>query len=327
MRVAHIAVATPKRCGLYETTRDLVVGLRDLDVDSRIVDPTKATNALYPKTPDDRGAPLADLDFALSADVLVNHSGLGKELEDSKAPIVHVAHGRPRSSFVTEANGGTPIYSYHYAKNNDPRFRSIVTFWPEHIPYLQVMFPSKSVVHVQAPVDLDRWTPDGARGYDFHGKRGRINVVCADPWRDDVDPFTAVNAFALWAREVPGARLHVYGAPANLRGWAALFQRLRDDGNMGEICRWVDGLDHVYRAADLALTANAIATRSVREAMACGCPVARVAGAVLNGFREDFRAALSTPRYEVRQKAEEQFDSRETAKQFKAVLEAAWRES
>lgn len=321
MRVCHAAVVTPGRCGLYESTRDLVVGLRARGIDSRLVDPTKDTNKLYPQGNEDRGAPFADMEWAKSADIIVNHSGLGPELEATSQPIVHVAHGRPRSSFMTEVAGSTPIYSYHYSLNKNPRIKAVVTFWPQHEPYLRVMMPDKPVRVVQSSVDLEKWKP-GPALYDFRGKRGLINVVCSDAWRDDIDPFVPLNAFALWAREVKGAKLHLYAKPAKLRGWAAIIRRIQDDGNMGELTGWVHkGLDEVYRAADFVLTGHEIDVRTVREAMACGCPVVRVPGVSLDiGLKA--ADALIKSRSDVRAEAERLFDSRETARQFQRVLES-----
>jgi glycosyltransferase involved in cell wall biosynthesis len=323
MTSAHVTVVTPGRCGLYETTRELVAGLRLRGVDARLVDPTRAENTLHPEGDEDRGAPFADLVWALAADVIVNHSGLGKELEASNQPVVHVAHGRPRSSFVTEVSGSTPIYSYHYAKNRDPKFKAVVTFWPEHVPYLRVMFPDKPVAYVPASVDLEAWTPDGPSGYQFHGHKGRVNVVCADAWREDVDPFTAVMATALWARETVGAKLHLYGAHQDRKGWAVLLRRLRDDGTLGEVQPWVTGLAHVYRAADCLVTPHVIATRTIREAMACGLPIVSVPGPSLDGFRVKFAAALETDRAAVRQDAIARFNPKATASAFEGVIRKA----
>ena len=331
MKVAHVAVVTPGRCGLYETTRELVKALRDLGVDSRLVDPTHAANKLHPIAVDkmlndyqgfnDRGAPFATMDWGLKADILVNHSGFDTTpLAKSTQPVVHVAHGRPQSSFNSESSGSTPIYSYHYRENANARFKAVVTFWPEHVPYLQVMWPDTPVHHIQSPVDLDAWTPDGPKGYKFGGKRGGTNVVCPDGFRNDIDPFVALNAYALWARGTQGAKLHIYGL-RNKKGWGALIKRIQDDGNMGEVKSWVSGLAHAYRAADCLITSHSIDTRSVREAMACGCPVARVAGPTLNGFREGFSDALSADRKAVRSAAEQQFDPVQTAEQFKQILE------
>lgn len=318
-----MCVLTPKRCGLHETTRELVAGLRARGVDSRLVDPAPESNPIRWTGTEDRGVPVAGMDWATTADVVVSHSGYdATPIERTKQPIVHVCHGRPRSTFIGEVMGGTPVYSYHYRLNSEPRVKAVVTFWPEHVPYHEVMFPNKPVHCVQSSVDLDAWSNEGPKGYQFGGKKGRVNVVCTDAWRDDVDPFAAVNAFALWARDVKGAKLHVYGNPAKIpNGWGAVIRRIQDDGNMGEIKGWVQGLDHVYRAADFMLTPHQIDVRSVRESMACGCPVVRV-DTTLNGFRADIAKARDTDRKAVRAEAERRFSPNVTAQQFHEVLEA-----
>lgn len=320
MKLAHLAVVTPRRCGLYETTRELVVAIRKQGIDSRIVDPTFEKNNLHPRTEGDRGAPLEhSLDFARGADFLVNHSGLGKDLETLDIPTIQVAHGRPRSSFQCEATGSTPIYSYYYRKNRDPRVKALVTFWKEHVPYWNVMLPNKPVRFVPASVDLDVWTPEGPRGYQFGGRKGAINVIAADPLRIDDDIFAAVNAFALWARNQQGAKLHIYGHKYNgKRGWTALLRQIAEDGNLGEMKGWVNGLDHVYRAADMLITTHVINTRTVREAMACGCPVVRIQDVHRDQTRMTF--AKEASRVRVRAAAERDFDPRHTARAFIEVL-------
>jgi glycosyltransferase involved in cell wall biosynthesis len=324
MKVAHLVIVTPGRCGLYETTRELIAGLRVLGVDSRMVEP--GHNKLFPKgypEKEDRGIPVTDMGWAVNADVIVSHSGYdGTPVAKTSQPIIHVAHGRPRSSFLGEKAGGTPVYSYHYQHNSDERWKSVVTFWPEHVEYLKVMFPDKRVDLIQAPVDLHMWNPHSRTKYDFGGHAGDINVVCTDAWRDDVDPFIPLNAYALWARSRPEkTKLHLYARPdKEMRGFAPIIRRIQDDGNMGEIKGWVKGLEHVYRAADFVVTGNDIDTRTVREAMACGCPVVRV-GAKLNGYTVDFDYALRLERSAVRQQAEQNFDPTVTAIQFKRVLD------
>lgn len=323
MKVAHLCIVTPGRCGLYETTRELVVALRDQCVDSRLVDIPSANKVYADGYPfaHDRGAPVADFEWAKDADIIVNHSGYdGTPIEKTDQPIVHVAHGRPRSSFLSEVNGKTPIYTYHYNKNFDDRWKAVVTFWPEHEPYLQVMFPDKPVYVVPAPVDLDTWSP-GDSDYDFHGNRGDINVICSDPKREDNDSFVPMNAFALWSRDKLGAKFHLFGAPEEMKGYDVLLKRIRRDGKLGVIHRWSGKLRDAYRAADFVVTSNAIDTRTAREAMACGCPVVRLKGEVLNGFAESFDEALLQDRSEVRAEAERLFNPENTAKEFKKVLE------
>ena len=312
MKLAHIAIITPGRCGLYETTRELVAALRERGVDSRICDPLK------PQEGEDRGALFADLDWAEKADLLINHSGLGDRMEATSVPVVHVLHGRPRNSFLLELGGKTPIYSYHHHKNGDARWKAIVTFWPEHEPYHRVMWPDTPIHVVQPCVDLERWTPDGLSGYAWHGMGGKFNVVVTDAWRQDIDPFNAVNAFALEARKRTGWKLHLYGVSKQLGPWAPLLKRIQDDGNLGQVAGWVSGLDNVYRAADLLITPHTINTRAVREAMACGCPVQRI--------NCDLRTATITESYkdarqDARKVAETMFNPAVTARQFKEICD------
>lgn len=325
MKIAHSVVVTPGRCGLYETTRELARSLRDVGMDSRLVDPTREKNQLFPGGDEDRGVPFADEEWAETADVLVNHSGLGQRLESCEVPVILVAHGRPRSSFLLEVNGGPPVYSYHYAQNKDPRLRAVVTFWPQHIPHLKVMFPDKQVLSVPAPVDLNAWTPQGPAGYKFGDKGGDINVVITDAWREDVDPFDAVMAFALWARHQEGAKLHIYGNNKKRRGWSAIIRRIQDDGNMGEWRGWVKGLAHVYRAASMLITPHIIDTRTVREAMACGCPVVRILDVHRDQTRMTF--ARNAGRQAVRAEAEQRFNPHATAREFLGVVMDAVRKA
>ena len=327
LKIAHSVVVTPKRSGLYETTRELVASLRAAGVDSRMYDPTFETNQLHPSHPsldvhEDRGAPFCDINWAGIADVVVNHSGLCKTLEeDPNLTVIHAAHGRPRYSFLGELKGGSPIYSYHYAKNKDPRFKALVTFWPLHVPYLEVMWPDTPVHCIPPMVDLDAWTDQGPRGYGFHGHKGSCNVVIADGFREDIDPFVVVNAFSLYAREHTGAKLHIYGTSSNKRGWAPLLKSIQDQGNLGEVLGWVDGLANVYRAADLLISPNIIATRTVREAMACGCPVLQADTVNIADFASRMQNARVQDRRDIREQAENRFAPSNSADAFMSVVD------
>ncbi len=312
-KIAHFAIVTPRLCGLYETTRELVKALSEQGVDSRIVDP-KPINDIQLK--EDRGVKIEPLEWANDADVLVSHSGLG-EMENCGIPIIHVAHGRPRHSFLTEAGGGTPVYSYHYDTNKKAQFKSIVTFWPEHKPYLEVMYPDKPVHYIQSPVDLNFWKPEKSN-YDFAEKKGGVNIVCTDAFRNDIDCYEPLNAYALWARENKelNPKLHIFGKPKGMKGWGALIRRIQDDGNMGLIQGWAAELQRVYNAADLLITAHQIDVRSVREAMACGSPVVRINNIEKPGISE----GLKLNRKRIRAKAERLFNPKETARQFIEIL-------
>lgn len=324
MKLAHSILITPNRCGLYETTRELVAAERAIGIDARMVDPNPSGNTLtlVPGS-EDRGAPVDPASFVDECDVIVSHSGIAGELDRQDKPVIFMAHGRPASSFIVERNGGTPVYSHYYRTKADPRYKAVVTFWPEHLPYLKVMWGSVPVMAIPPSVDLEAWKP-GPKVYDFHGKGGEINVVVSDPWRDDIDPFTVVNAFALFARQFRSAKLHVYGAPKERRGFDALFKTLQDSGNLGEVCGWASGLVNVYRAADLVITPHRIYTRTIREAIATGCQV--VSGRDCDPYDiERFAMTMAhrmvEPEPDVRARAERLFSPDRTARGMMQVLE------
>jgi len=266
MKIAHLACVTPHRSGLYETARDLVAGERTLGLDAFIVDPLK------PGKGEDRGVPFDDFDSARAADVWVNHSGLPKEI-DKHPPAIHVMHGRPESSFLLEMQGSPKVYSYLIHMGRNGTFSKYITFWQEFLPHWSLIVPAEKLSWVPAPVDLNAWTPDGPSGYGFHNKGSDINVVCADMWRDDVTPFAALNAFGVFAKRHPTSKLHLYGLPTKQNGWQPLVAVLKQNGNIGELKPMVSGLENVYRAATMLITPHRIATRTVREALACGCQV------------------------------------------------------
>lgn len=270
MNLAHVAIATPRQCGLYETVRELVAAERAMGHDARIVDP-KPTQ--FHPGDSDRGAKISGKEWLLDAEVIVDHSGCDGTTDDILVPHILVSHGRPRHSFLSERSGGPPIYSYWHRLERSQKYRAVVTFWPEHVGHLRAMFKTTPVYSVPATVDMDAWTP-GQGDYGFGGKRGAFNIVLTDAWRDDSDPFDALHAVLLAARQRPGIKAHLYGRHGELeRGWGAILNTMVEEKCLGEVCRWVNGLEQVYRAADLLLTTNSIATRARRESLACGCPV------------------------------------------------------
>ena len=324
MKVAHVAIATPGRCGLYETTRELVAAERALGADARIVDPSPGRYPGLQAAPgtDDRGAPIEPIEWAKEADWLIDHSGLDTPaLAGLDTPIVYMSHGRPASSFIGEHNGGAPVISYWLKREKDPRCKAVVTFWREHRPYLEGVFRKTPVYDVQPCVDLQRWHP-GPTSYNFMGKGGTPNVVIADMWRDDINPMPSIAAFLVFANRHPAAKLHIYALPENRKGIDAYLRILADRKLLGVAQGFAKGLVSAYRVADLVISPQTIYTRSVREAMATGCRV--VSGKTTNplditAFSWSMDYALSEDRRS-RAAAERMFNPLNTAREFLGVL-------
>jgi glycosyltransferase involved in cell wall biosynthesis len=107
---------------------------------------------------------------------------------------------------------------------------------------------------------------------------------------------------------------------------------------LGEVGGWVTGLEFVYRAADMVITPHRIATRTMREALACGCPVVADTSCAYTPWRADaenpvafakemeaaWRAIEYTGKPLVRQKcravAEHWFDPAATGRAFMNIL-------
>jgi len=324
MKLAHNAIVTPHRAGLYETVRDLVAAERSAGVDAIIVDPNTQN--------EDRGVPIAGAFVPGDYDVIVNHSGLGKhETRVNGTPIIHCLHGRPASSFELEASGKVGVYSFVRASAANVKYKLWVTFWAEYLPDWELLVPQEKLRAVTPPVDLQTWTPDGPSGYQFHGQRGAINVVCADMWREDKTPYHVVHCFCEFAKQHPGAKLHLYGVQRN-KAVDVLLEQVKARGWLGEATGYVTGLEHVYRGATMAISPHRIATRSIREAMACGCPVVHAPGSAHGTMHADpedpvqFAAAMSAVlekdyRQTARAVAEREYDSAQTAREMLALVE------
>jgi glycosyltransferase involved in cell wall biosynthesis len=171
------------------------------------------------------------------------------------------------------------------------------------------------------PVNLEKWCP-GPTSYDFAGKSGSPNVIITDMWRDDVDPFTCLAAFAVFSKIQTKAKLHVYGLPRDRRGIAVYLRSIQDRGQLGVAQGWAKGLENVYRAADLLISPHRIYTRALREAMACGCQVISGKNAHsdhLEAFVKAMSRRLLNP-HDTRKEAEHLFNPKKTAKQFLEVV-------
>jgi len=300
MKILHTAVVTPHRSGLYESVRDIVVAERSLGHDARIFDPKQLI--------EDRGAPIGSGDGVDGVDIIVNHSGLGP-LDKCGLSVVHCLHGRPESSYRLEKAGVTPVWSFLKQASTDPQYKAFVTFWPEFVSTWETILDT--VECIPPPVDLDVWTPDGPAGYQFGGKRGKINVVVTDMWRDDITPLSCLVRFFQIAQRDHGMRLHIYGVRHD-RALDVILGGLEQRGILGEVRGYVQGLANVYRAADYLMTPHIIATRAIRESMACGCPL-------LNG--DGFQPPTQAKRTQARQDAVDRFDSKETARQLLQICE------
>ena len=368
LNVVHCVPVSPHQCGMYETARELVVAERKLGINAHLYDPRpterrvrgrkQIVNSQDVKCPKcenefkaevhapiptsvpawtgDRGASICDLHFALTSDVIVSHSGLPDEdFKECKIPRIHVAHGRPNSSYRIERSGQTAIYDMYRKMADDPRWKYLITLWPGYGQYWELVFPR--VKEFPSFVDLEKWCPAETK-HDFGDLGGAINVVVTDIWRMDKDPFHVLNAFVLFEKKHPGAKIHFYGLDGDGRGRDTMINALKERGICGQVAPMVKNLEEVYRAADMMITPHTIATRTVREALACGLNVVAGLGnpfTPYTAYEEDlgaFAEAMSKSWLDWntdkeacikrnREMAEVSFDLQTTAKKFIGLFE------
>lgn len=284
MKIAHYAQFAPNGCGMYEAARDMIVADRQAGHETYFVD----TGAQYvngnsdePKigAVDDRhGQRIVTIspEDALDADIIITHATpQDRWLVKTQAPIISVLHGRPQSCFAVEHRDNKRIsYSFLNSLSKWPRLKKFITFWPKHEPFWKLVIPKdKLEVFRFPPIDKTRFKPQKTT-YDFDGKKGELNLVIADSYRDDINPFEVINGAILAAKEIKGLKVHLFCIPDNHRPcWEYLFSGLREIGALGAVWGRRQDMEEVYQAADVVLSPQRIITRSIGEPLCCGTPV------------------------------------------------------
>lgn len=267
MRIAHAVTLSRAACGKFQTALEIAAAERKLGVDAALVDP-ECPHGTGPVG----GVPVESMTWAREADVIVGHAG-EEAFHGEGIPIICALHGQPASNFIT----GTPRSgSYALLIERSDAYAGYVTFWPEHLPYYEQMVGKGRINVVPAPVDLNAWTPEGPKYQWAKGKAGPINVVMADRPGPAKSMFHALSAFLVFLDAHPGSKLHVYGQSITTDNQILpLIHLIRKKGGLGELGGWVKPgvLAGVYRAADMVITETKVASRIVREALACGCQV------------------------------------------------------
>lgn len=273
MKIAHLLHYHPHRSGLYESARELIAAECRLGHDARFVD-GRMEAAPHPYLWD-RETRSADPKFLNEADIVVAHQMIRPSLfEAIKKPMILMLHGTPRDCMWGELYEGTKSYTAILNLINDDRFVGFVTLWKEHIDFWKCIVPENKLFYIPAFADLKVFTPDGET-HDFNPS-GSPNIVFADTWRIDKNPFEILHAYRLFKGSYPNARLHLFAKSRRGDGiWDRLMNAIalgRDDF-YGHVEGMVQDLPKVLRAADFVISPVTLANRLVRESLACGVPL------------------------------------------------------
>lgn len=275
MKIAH--TCSNSNSGMANVARDEVMAERKLGVDARMVFPEKHRFSPAFTGQGSEGIKVGDIAWARKADVLVIHSGLRAGEEKWLKPRIAVAHGNPYHCFILERVGSLNSYTTTANFGRMPYCHKVVTYWELDVPYWEAIMPAEKVAYVPASVNLDEWQPGPPDADTFEPLSGDINIVSTSRMRATLDPFPVWNAFRLFAKRFPDkkVKLHIYGSDADFTGTPPLFGPLYREGRLGHLMPSApsSALKRIYHTADMCITAHRTESLTVRESMACGCPV------------------------------------------------------
>jgi len=320
MKIVHFAEYGPNGCGLYHTAKDLIKAEIGVGIDAHMVAVTAKDNKpVLQGIKTDGWLTTSDISVADDADILVRHTIIPNNLENRGIPIVMALHGRPHSTLLLDDRGiSGPILLGFRNKGQDCRQKAFVTFWKEHLDFWKMMIPAEKVHYVPAMVDLMDWRPEH-KPFHFADLAGKPNILIADIWREDIQPFeevTAVRRFIL--DHCPSARLHIIAAPVG-KGATAMWTALRNEGVLGYVTNQSPLIKEFYAAADVVVTPHTIATRIHREARASGTPV--ITSDKLADWYKSFQANPGRLRRGARRWAEKHYNLHNAGVAIKQVFD------
>jgi len=334
VRVAHCVQVGPNRCGLYGTTRDLLKAEIKYGIDAGLLDVTPVTSGAiingvmegYPKAKDPLVRPKS-YEWAKKADIYIRHSYIPAELQAMGRPLVLALHGRPESSFRLETETKQAIMSTIFKRAQDPRYKGFLCFWKEFMLPWQLVVPKEKLFYVPAPVDLDYYNPKGDVFQIPKEKQGAPNLMIADIWREDIIPLNMLYAATLFQQKYcKTAKIHLLAmSPKTIKCLVGTIAGMKNTGVLGGVSGLTKKVNEFYRAVDIVLTPHTIATRTVREPLACGVPVVAGTGCRftdytanpmdIEGFTEaiwrcwrDIKTDREAGRKKVRETAEKNFE-------------------
>lgn len=280
MKIAHFCTFAPNQCGMYHTAKDLIWGERQIGIDAQMIDAgvekdeNGKNKTFYGRCKEDGWLKTVDSSWTKDADIFVLHSIVPEEFVGIGKPIIVISHGRPESSFLLEHYKILGTWSSYYARARNAAYSAFVTFWPEYLPILETLLPKDRLFYVPAPANLNDFTPFGDVA-DIEGHGGSPNIIVADIWRHDVTPFNVIQAASLFQRKYcPTAKIHIRGLPTTKAQYIkVLLDSLQRTGCLGTAAAQVRDMASVYRAGDILVTPHVIATRVIREALACGLSI------------------------------------------------------
>jgi len=299
VKVAHFLRYGKHQAGIYGTARDLILAERMCGIDAQAIDFGGPDRPLCSRVGiKDGDVTTVAPEWAKSADVLVRHSIVPVEIQKLNIPTILTLHGTPEYTYRLELAGKNKVL--REVIQSAAKATAILTFWKEHIFEWQTLLNGREIHYCPPTVNLKEFNPDGKK-YDLGADT--INIVSTGVWRNEYRlPYQAIWAAAELVAQDPRLKLYVFACPAKKGEKEApterLMHQLKKAGLVERAVATVNNLPEIYRGADIALSAHTVASRTVREALACGCPVVAETGNKFTPYtansnnRHDFMSAI-----------------------------------
>jgi hypothetical protein len=283
MKIAHVAPFAPNRCGLYEAARDMARadiygGNTVYFIDSGITINGKREKSQIGVIDDRADFKLTTAKHELlnDADIIIMHTGISDSyLVKNQAPLIWVVHGRPLACFRPERMKKGQSYSLYNTVAKWKRTKGMLYFWREFQPHWDGVLEGKDIILPYPVVDENRFNTNKEK-YQFKNP-GKINILVCDSEREDIDLYELTVGLIEAAKQFPEIKIHFYGL--NMPNgkldncYNILLGRLKNLNCLGDISGRVRNMETLYNAADCLISPNKIITRTIGEALSCGCSV------------------------------------------------------
>lgn len=283
MKIAHIAPFAPNRCGLYEAARDMaradILGGHEVYfIDAGITKNGKREQPVIGGVDDRAGFNLVTAKHELvdNADIIIMHTGINDSyLVRNQAPLIWVVHGRPLACFKPERMGKGQSYSLYRTVAQWKRTKGMLYFWKEFQPHWEDLFNGKDIILPYPVIDETRFNNNSLK--KKLQNPGKINLLVCDSEREDIDIYELTVGLIEVVKKFPGVKIHFYGLDipnGKLKNcYNILFGKLKKYNGLGDVSGRVRDMEQLYNAVDCLVSPNRIVTRTIGEALSCGCPV------------------------------------------------------
>lgn len=285
LKIAHWCLFGPKLSGMYETTRELIAAENQIEgvlagfcetpapnASPAVVRKVAAGGRVDGFHPELRSQ---DWGWAMKwADVHMVHSTLSNRVGEL-VPKVYFAHGTPEACLANELVPGDKRQSFTSSANWVDRFdASFVTSKRAEQMWSVFDHTGGKVHRVTKGIDLSWWQRSSTK-QDLDGDP---SILYGEIWRNIKHPLYLLYAMNELYKKNKDIRLNVWGANMRTSTWDGIMERAYFKDFLGKqgMRGIIDYPEHYYTRGDVYFGSAIYGdlSRSMQEAMACGCPVA-----------------------------------------------------